>query len=170
MNDIAQKSIFSKNLRKRVSDAQKTQAEIASDIGVSPQTFNTWMRGIAIPRMGKIQALADYFGIAKSDLIEEKSRDASEAHDTLIYADDDFEIYSSSRRLQDNAEPFIRNSLLTLTAPIPVEEPTPTRAEILDWLAEHVRTAAYGGSNYEDFSDEDLLAFYLDIRKEAEDN
>lgn len=85
-----------------------------------------------------------------------------------IYVDNDFEIYSSSRRLPESAEPFLKKTLLSMTEPLRVEEPTPTRAEILNWLAEHVRTAAYGGSNYEDFSDEDLLAFYLDIRKEAE--
>ena len=49
-----------------------TQKEVADAIGVSPQTFNTWMQGIALPRMGKIQALADYFGIKKSDLIDDK--------------------------------------------------------------------------------------------------
>ena len=47
--------------------------EIAKSIDVSPQTFNTWCQGIAIPRMGKVQALADYFHINKSDLIEDKS-------------------------------------------------------------------------------------------------
>ena len=103
-------------------------------------------------------------------MLDEDSYITIEEPTPLIYADNDFELYSSSRRLQDNAEPFIRNSLLTLTEPVPNEDTTPTRAEILNWLAEHVRTAAYGGSNYEDFSDEDLLAFYLDIRQEAENN
>ena len=73
MDELQQKIIFSKNLRRYVSDAGKTQVEISSAIGVSPQTFNTWMQGIAIPRMGKIQALSDYFHINKSDLIEDKT-------------------------------------------------------------------------------------------------
>lgn len=73
MDELKQKIIFSKNLRRYVSDVGKTQVEISSAIGVSPQTFNTWMQGIAIPRMGKIQALSDYFHINKSDLIEDKT-------------------------------------------------------------------------------------------------
>lgn len=73
MTDEEQKRIFSKNLNKYLSKHDKTQKEVANAIGVSPQTFNTWCQGIALPRMGKVQALADYFNINKSDLIDDKS-------------------------------------------------------------------------------------------------
>ena len=72
MTSEEQKQIFSRNLIRCVSMSGKTQKEIADAIGVSPQAFNTWCRGIAIPRMGKIQLLADYFGVSKSDLIDAK--------------------------------------------------------------------------------------------------
>lgn len=72
MADEEQKRIFSKNLNKFLSQSQKTQKEVAEAINVSPQTFNTWCQGIALPRMGKVQKLADYFGILKSDLIDDK--------------------------------------------------------------------------------------------------
>lgn len=72
MADEDQKRIFSKNLNKYLSLFNKTQKEVADSIGVSPQTFNTWCQGIALPRMGKVQALADYFEIGKTDLIDEK--------------------------------------------------------------------------------------------------
>lgn len=73
MTDEEQKKIFSKNLNHYIEKSQKTQKEIAEAIEVSPQTFNTWCQGIAIPRMGKVQRLADYFNIGKSDLIDEKA-------------------------------------------------------------------------------------------------
>lgn len=73
MSEDKQKIVFSKNLNSYVEKSGKTQLEIAKSIGVSPQTFNTWCKGIAIPRMGKVQALADYFHINKSDLIEDKA-------------------------------------------------------------------------------------------------
>lgn len=73
MRNDEQQRIFTKNLNRYIELSQKTQREIADAIGVSPQTFNTWCQGIAIPRMGKIQALADYFNINKSNLIEEHS-------------------------------------------------------------------------------------------------
>jgi repressor LexA len=73
MDDNEQKRIFTKNLRRYMDLVDKPQSEVAKSIGVSPQTFNTWYKGIALPRMGKVQALADYFHCNKSDLIEDKS-------------------------------------------------------------------------------------------------
>ena len=70
MSENEQKTIFSKNLNRLVSRSGKSQKEIADAIGISPQSFNTWMQGTAIPRMGKIQLLADYFHVNKSDLLE----------------------------------------------------------------------------------------------------
>lgn len=78
MADEEQKRIFSKNLNKYLSKFDKTQKEVADAIGVSPQTFNTWCQGIALPRMGKVQLLADYFGIGKTDLIDEKDEPADD--------------------------------------------------------------------------------------------
>ena len=82
MSDEDQKAIFSKNLSHYLLINDKTQKEVADAIGVSPQTFNTWMQGIALPRMGKVQKLADYFGIGKSDLIDDKSEFQEEAYYT----------------------------------------------------------------------------------------
>lgn len=73
MSDCLQKKIFSKNLNELMFLNGKSQSEVASAIGVSPQTFNTWMQGIAIPRIDKIQLLADYFHVKKSLLIEQGS-------------------------------------------------------------------------------------------------
>lgn len=72
MTDTEQKRIFAKNLNRYIAGANKTQVEIANAIGVSPQTLNTWVKGIAIPRMGAVQKLADYFHIKKSELIDEQ--------------------------------------------------------------------------------------------------
>ncbi len=84
MSEDMQKIIFSKNLNNYIQKSGKTQLEIATKIGVSPQTFNTWCKGIAIPRMGKVQALADYFHINKSDLIEDKSNQEEESYYTIL--------------------------------------------------------------------------------------
>lgn len=78
MTDKEQKMIFSTNLNRLLSATGKTQKEVAEVIGVSPQTFNTWCRCIALPRMGKVQRLADYFGVNKSDLIDEVQKTGQE--------------------------------------------------------------------------------------------
>lgn len=73
MTDQERKEIFSKNLLRVLHEHDKIQVDVAKAIGVSQQTFNTWCRGIALPRMGKIQLLADYFNIDMSELISEKT-------------------------------------------------------------------------------------------------
>lgn len=80
MSDEKQKEIFARNLNKYLEKSGKTQKEVAQAIGVIPTTFNTWCLAQALPRMGKVQLLADYFGINKSDLIEDNS-------DTEYYLD-----------------------------------------------------------------------------------
>ena len=74
MTDEKQKLLFSSNLSRLIEERNLKQAEIAEYIGVSPQTFNTWVKGIAFPRMGKVQKIADFFNVPKSYLIEEHPR------------------------------------------------------------------------------------------------
>ena len=57
-----------KILRERFGITQKELAEIA---GVSDKAVSTWELGTYEPRMGAIQRIADYFGIQKSNLIED---------------------------------------------------------------------------------------------------
>ena len=68
------KQVFSQNLRKYMAESGKTQRDLAEIIGVTAPTFNEWVSGKKFPRIDKIQKLADYFGILKSDLIEDKTK------------------------------------------------------------------------------------------------
>jgi transcriptional regulator with XRE-family HTH domain len=78
------KQVFSKNLRKYMEQAGKTQKEVADVVGVAAPTFNEWLSGKKFPRIDKIQKLADYFGILKSDLIEEKMTEEKEKDNELL--------------------------------------------------------------------------------------
>lgn len=73
MSDIGNREIFAKNLSYYVERSGKDQKEIAEIVGVAPSTFNEWTKGKKYPRIDKIEMLANYFGILKSDLIEDKS-------------------------------------------------------------------------------------------------
>lgn len=73
MSNLGNKEVFAKNLAYYLERSGKDQKEIASIIGVAPSTFNEWMKGKKYPRIDKIEMLANYFGILKSDLIEEPS-------------------------------------------------------------------------------------------------
>lgn len=69
-----QKKIFAENLSRYVERSGKQQKEISQELGISYTTFNTWMRGSSMPNAAKIQTLADYFGIFKSDLLDDASK------------------------------------------------------------------------------------------------
>ena len=69
------KEVFAKNLRRYMENKGISQKELADIIGVSAPTMNDWLQAKKYPRIDKIEKLANYFGILKSDLIEEKSEE-----------------------------------------------------------------------------------------------
>lgn len=77
MTSIGNKSVIAKNLTYYVNRSGKTQKEISEIVGVATSTFNDWMKGKKYPRIDKIEILANYFGILKSDLIEDKDKKTS---------------------------------------------------------------------------------------------
>jgi len=80
------KEVFAANLLRYMEAFDKNQKEIAEIVGVSAPTVNDWIKAKKYPRIDKIEILANYFHILKSDLIEEKSeehRKMQEKNDTL---------------------------------------------------------------------------------------
>ena len=75
MSNLGNKEILAKNLAYYLERSGKDQKEMAEIVGVAPSTFNEWMKAKKYPRMDKIEMLANYFGILKSDLIEEVKED-----------------------------------------------------------------------------------------------
>lgn len=69
------KDVFSSNLKKYMEVKGKSRKEICEDLNVSYYTFSDWVNGKKYPRMDKIEMLAKYFGISKTDLIEEETYD-----------------------------------------------------------------------------------------------
>ena len=69
------KNIFASNLNKYMEESQKTRKDLAEALGVSYYTITDWVKGKKYPRMDKVEMLANYFGVLKSDLIEEKDQE-----------------------------------------------------------------------------------------------
>lgn len=67
------KNIFAKNLKYYMDLQRKTRKKVCEDLGFSYYTFSDWVNGKKYPRMDKVEILANYFGILKSDLIEDKT-------------------------------------------------------------------------------------------------
>lgn len=72
MNGLGNKAIMSQNIRYYMGKTGKSQKEICDDLGFKTSTFSTWVVGSVYPRIDKIEILANYFGISKADLIEER--------------------------------------------------------------------------------------------------
>ena len=69
------KDIFASNLKRYMALNDKSRKDVSEDLGISYYTVTDWVKGKKYPRMDKIEMLANYFGILKSDLIENKSEE-----------------------------------------------------------------------------------------------
>lgn len=65
------KRLFSIRLSKLMSEKNINQNELAAILDVSESTVGKWILKKALPRMGVIQKLADYFNVGKSYFLEE---------------------------------------------------------------------------------------------------
>lgn len=67
------KKIFAKNLKRNLDKIGLNQTDMAKDLNIPETTVSNWMKASTYPRPDKIQMLADYFNIMRSDLTEEKA-------------------------------------------------------------------------------------------------
>ena len=72
MSTIGNREVFARNLAMYLQRSGRSQREMAEIVGVSSSTFNDWIKGKKYPRIDKIEFMANFFGIKKSDLIEDK--------------------------------------------------------------------------------------------------
>lgn len=72
------KEVLAKNLQRYLSEREKSQKELAAIVGVSAPTVNEWLKAKKYPRIDKIEKMANYFGVLKSDLIEDKEKNTND--------------------------------------------------------------------------------------------
>lgn len=70
LSDDKYKKIFSKNLNYYMDLKGKTQTDIINDLDINKSAISSWCNGTRLPRMNKVELLADYLNINVSDLIE----------------------------------------------------------------------------------------------------
>lgn len=75
MNSAGNKEVFSENLRYYMEMQNKDRNQVCNDLEIKYTTFADWYNGNKYPRIDKIELLANYFGIQKSDLIEKHNRE-----------------------------------------------------------------------------------------------
>lgn len=73
MSEIGNKDIFSRNLQYYMSINNKDRYDLVKDLKFPYSTVTDWINGNSYPNIGRIEILANYFNIEKSDLIEKRS-------------------------------------------------------------------------------------------------
>ena len=77
MSSLGNKEIMAKNIQYYMDKYEKTRQDMCDALGVKYTTFTDWVKGNSYPRIDKIELMANYFGISKADLVEERSLNRS---------------------------------------------------------------------------------------------
>ena len=91
MSDLGNKSIMAQNIKYYMNLNGVTQTEVCNTLNIKTNTFSDWVNAKTYPRIDKIELLANYFGIEKSDLIEKHTQ----------YNDDEKRIILLARHLKN---------------------------------------------------------------------
>lgn len=59
------------NIKRLRIDAGLSQAELGKIAGVTDKAVSTWEAGLKTPRMGAVEKMAAYFGVAKSAILDD---------------------------------------------------------------------------------------------------
>ena len=73
---LGNKKIMAKNIQYYMDLYNKTRNDICQDLGIKYTTFADWIKANTYPRIDKIELMANYFNIEKSDLIEEHNKES----------------------------------------------------------------------------------------------
>ncbi|MEM5623556.1 XRE family transcriptional regulator [Bacillus thuringiensis] len=73
------KDIMANNLKEHANKKGVFQSDLAKDLDLPETTVSNWFKAKTYPRPDKIQLLADYFKINRSDLTEDKPSNIYEA-------------------------------------------------------------------------------------------
>lgn len=78
MNTEDNKKIMAQNIQRYMDRKGVSRQQVCDDLDIKYTTLRDWLKGITYPRIGKVEAMANYFGCEKSDLIEDKKEKPTE--------------------------------------------------------------------------------------------
>ena len=153
---IESKEIFANNLKYYMNKKGIDRNTLCSDLNLKYTTVRDWLKGITYPRIGKIELLANYFGINKSDLIESKNV-YSTPSTTIVQAINDTVIQLEEPR-QEKVLTFADNQLK--------EQETETSDKIIEFNDEleeyHAFEKLSAGNGYDYLEDRNYDIVYYD--------
>ncbi|WP_010050262.1 XRE family transcriptional regulator [Carnobacterium maltaromaticum] len=83
MSDLGNKDIMAKNIKHYMDKNGIGRNKLSDDLDIKYTTLTDWINGKTYPRIDKIEILANYFGISKSDLVEDRNNDILSIYNKL---------------------------------------------------------------------------------------
>lgn len=156
-----QKDIFAKNIKYYLNERGLTQTQLAKILDYPEMTVSNWVNAKYYPRIDKIQEMADFLSINKSDLIEDKI----ETNTNKLTTDQEQLITH-----YNNSNTQGKTIILTTAKNISKAYPVVTRDEMISYLKQFQR-AAYGDmKSIYDMTDEELEQLYIKYKEDFEDD
>lgn len=81
MSDLGNKEIMAENIQKLMKSRGIDRRKLSDDLNISYTTVSDWVNGKTYPRIDKIEIMADYFNVTKSQLVESASSKINESKD-----------------------------------------------------------------------------------------
>lgn len=72
IGNLGNKEIMARNITRYMDLKGVDRNKLSDDLGISYTTITDWVKAKTYPRIDKIEMMANYFGINKSDLVENK--------------------------------------------------------------------------------------------------
>lgn len=72
-SSLGNKEVMASNIRRHLDKLGFNVKDFSREIGVSYSTVRDWTNAVTYPRIDKIEMMANYFGVNKSDLVELKA-------------------------------------------------------------------------------------------------
>ncbi len=156
-----QKDTFAKNIKYYLNERGLTQTQLAKILDYPEMTVSNWVNAKYYPRIDKIQEMADFLSINKSDLIEDKI----ETNTNKLTTDQEQLITH-----YNNSNTQGKTIILTTAKNISKAYPYLSRDEMISYLKQFQR-AAYGDmKSIYDMTDEELEQLYIKYKEDFEDD
>lgn len=105
MSSLGNKQVMAKNIRYYMEKNGLNATDLALELDFKYSTVLDWLKANTYPRIDKIEMMANYFKIEKSDLVEDKST-KTENQDISTMVDDLMNNLNSTQTLMFKGEPM----------------------------------------------------------------
>ena len=75
---LGNKEVMARNISRLMKENKVDRNKLSKDLSVSYTTLSDWINAKTYPRIDKIELLADYFNVNKSDLVEDGEKQVLE--------------------------------------------------------------------------------------------